>query len=58
MKKDCDCDRDGIISLNCDKLNGQCTCRPGYSGFRCDQCDNGYFRPSLSISSSKLILSS
>lgn len=38
----CDCDREGTLDLNCNKETGQCVCRPGYTGIRCDQCDNGY----------------
>ena len=36
---DCDCDPDGIVSNECDELTGQCNCKAGISGRRCDKCD-------------------
>lgn len=38
----CDCDRRGIQSPQCNRGTGHCTCRPGVSGVRCDQCGRGF----------------
>lgn len=35
---DCNCDVKGTLPGVCDKSNGQCLCKPGYGGPRCDQC--------------------
>lgn len=35
---DCKCDPDGIVSNECDELTGQCNCKPGITGRRCDRC--------------------
>lgn len=39
----CDCDPDGTDAAagggDCDRLTGQCVCRPGLLGRRCDRCD-------------------
>lgn len=32
----------GSIKSQCD-TNGQCSCRVGFSGLRCDQCASGYY---------------
>ncbi|XP_038604980.1 laminin subunit beta-3 [Tachyglossus aculeatus] len=37
----CDCDFRGTEAPGCDKVTGQCLCRPGLSGPRCDQCQRG-----------------
>lgn len=29
--------------MNCDSLTGQCSCRAGYTGLKCNECDNGYY---------------
>lgn len=34
----CDCDPDGIASNECDELTGQCNCKQGITGRRCDRC--------------------
>ncbi|XP_059617833.1 laminin subunit alpha lam-3 [Phlebotomus argentipes] len=34
----CECNLEGIISSECDEKTGQCNCRPGITGRRCDQC--------------------
>lgn len=34
----CDCDPNGIVSNECDELTGQCNCKAGVTGRRCDRC--------------------
>lgn len=41
--KGCECDEYGSYDSNCNKETGQCNCKPGYTGIKCDQCDVGYF---------------
>lgn len=38
----CDCDPRGILSEQCHRATGYCTCREGVSGPRCDECARGY----------------
>lgn len=35
----CDCNIEGIVSDECDYLNGQCNCKKGVTGRRCDKCE-------------------
>ncbi|KAF7249960.1 Laminin subunit beta-2 [Varanus komodoensis] len=38
----CDCDPRGIEKPQCHHVTGHCSCRPGVSGVRCDQCSRGF----------------
>ncbi|KAJ6668143.1 hypothetical protein lerEdw1_015520 [Lerista edwardsae] len=38
----CDCDPHGIETPQCHRITGHCSCRPGVSGVRCDQCSRGF----------------
>lgn len=40
---DCDCNRIGSIGQSCDVITGQCMCREGFTGVKCDQCTRGYY---------------
>lgn len=40
---ECDCDPDGIVSNECDEITGQCNCKPGITGRRCDRCDQSKY---------------
>uniref|UniRef100_A0A8C3D1F8 Laminin subunit alpha 3 n=1 Tax=Cairina moschata TaxID=8855 RepID=A0A8C3D1F8_CAIMO len=42
----CNCSERGIINVaspDCEKNNGQCKCKPGIKGRRCDQCAPGTY---------------
>uniref|UniRef100_A0A8C3IVW1 Laminin subunit alpha 3 n=1 Tax=Chrysemys picta bellii TaxID=8478 RepID=A0A8C3IVW1_CHRPI len=42
----CNCSSRGIVNVanpECDKNNGQCKCRPGITGRRCDRCSPGSY---------------
>ncbi|XP_031777264.1 uncharacterized protein LOC100678116 isoform X3 [Nasonia vitripennis] len=39
----CGCNRLGSLSDTCDPETGQCECRPGVGGIKCDRCMPGYW---------------
>lgn len=39
----CDCDEIGSLEKFCDTDTGQCPCKIGVTGIRCDQCQDEYF---------------
>ncbi|XP_039586057.1 laminin subunit alpha-3-like isoform X1 [Passer montanus] len=44
--KSCNCSEKGIVDVaspECDKTSGQCKCKPGIKGRRCDQCAPGTY---------------
>lgn len=40
---ECNCDSNGSLQTQCDKLSGQCLCKTGITGFYCDRCDRGTY---------------
>jgi len=41
---ECDCDPKGTTADFCNTETGQCICKDGFGGPRCDQCAPGFFR--------------
>ncbi|CAB4044184.1 Hypothetical predicted protein, partial [Paramuricea clavata] len=41
--KPCDCDPGGSYDNFCDAVTGQCRCRPGIEGRKCDRVIPGYY---------------
>ena len=41
---DCDCDEVGRENNVCNKTNGECNCRHGYAGEKCQDCDINFTR--------------
>lgn len=41
----CECDIGGSYQRNCEQITGQCRCRKGITGRKCDQVQTGNFFP-------------
>eukprot|EP00071_Canis_lupus_P005900 XP_005620419.1 agrin isoform X4 [Canis lupus familiaris] len=39
----CQCNPHGSYSGTCDPTTGQCSCRPGVGGLKCDRCEPGFW---------------
>lgn len=39
----CNCNKLGSISDTCNPESGQCECKPGVGGLKCDRCMPGYW---------------
>ena len=39
----CDCDLTGSQDNVCEKHGGQCSCKVGFGGRRCDRCIPGHY---------------
>lgn len=44
---DCGCNRGGSLNSFCDKMNGNCRCRPRVKGQRCDQPIRKHYFPNF-----------
>lgn len=44
----CDCYHTGSLSRTCEAETGQCSCKPGVIGRRCDRCDNPFAEVTIS----------
>ena len=38
---DCQCNAFGSTNKSCDQIDGQCYCKTGYEGIKCDKCAPG-----------------
>ncbi|XP_047106358.1 agrin-like [Schistocerca piceifrons] len=39
----CECDSRGSVSDSCDPTTGQCVCKRGFTGFKCEQCQPDFW---------------
>ncbi|XP_069774455.1 agrin isoform X3 [Narcine bancroftii] len=39
----CECNRYGSYSKTCSPSSGQCSCKPGVGGLKCDRCEPGFW---------------
>ena len=35
---ECKCNVDGSATLECGNINGNCSCKEGFTGLKCDEC--------------------
>lgn len=40
----CECDPYGSVPVPCDPVTGQCTCKPGFTGWKCAGCEHRHAR--------------
>ncbi|XP_062488320.1 laminin subunit alpha-2 isoform X4 [Pezoporus occidentalis] len=43
----CECDRYGSLPVPCDPVTGQCTCKPGFTGWKCAGCEHRHARDGM-----------
>uniref|UniRef100_A0A8C1L0A5 Laminin, beta 2-like n=1 Tax=Cyprinus carpio TaxID=7962 RepID=A0A8C1L0A5_CYPCA len=43
LRASCQCDPQGSLSAECDRVGGQCHCKPNVIGRKCDQCAPGTY---------------
>ena len=43
LLSECKCNPDGSTTMECDGVNGDCTCKEGFTGTKCHEC-----KPSIS----------
>jgi len=39
----CSCDKRGALTQDCNRIGGDCKCRPNVVGKNCDKCRTGYY---------------
>lgn len=52
----CDCNFDGSVEELCDTITGQCTCKLGVQGLKCDQCVEAFYGFSIDGCDGEFIL--
>uniref|UniRef100_A0A8B9ZNJ1 Laminin subunit alpha-2 n=1 Tax=Anas zonorhyncha TaxID=75864 RepID=A0A8B9ZNJ1_9AVES len=45
--QECECDQYGSLPVPCDPVTGQCTCKPGFTGWKCDGCEHRHARDGM-----------
>ncbi|XP_075780255.1 laminin subunit alpha-2 isoform X2 [Pelodiscus sinensis] len=45
--KECECDPYGSLPIPCDSVTGQCTCKPGSTGWTCAGCEHRHVRDGM-----------
>ncbi|NXW31629.1 LAMA2 protein, partial [Phaetusa simplex] len=45
--QECECDRYGSLPVPCDRVTGQCTCKPGFTGWKCVGCEHRHARDGM-----------
>ncbi|XP_061234265.1 laminin subunit alpha-2 isoform X6 [Neopsephotus bourkii] len=45
--QECECDRYGSLPVPCDPVTGQCTCKLGFTGWKCAGCEHRHARDGM-----------
>lgn len=45
--QECECDQYGSMPVPCDPATGVCTCKPGFTGWKCAGCEHRYARDGM-----------
>ncbi|KAM6433798.1 laminin subunit alpha-2 [Rhynochetos jubatus] len=45
--QECECDRYGSLPVPCDSVTGRCTCKPGFTGWKCVGCEHRHARDGM-----------
>ena len=43
LSETCQCNEHGSFGSSCEPSSGQCVCKPGVGGLKCDRCKPGYW---------------